>query len=507
MAKFTLKQKLQFTILAAIVALLVVMFGVRMMGKVTGFAYFERNHMLAVTEINYKLQQPQVRKSELVPLGQDAIKWATNVLDSVFWAEVQLFHLFGYGELVDLATEDIVRFETQYLPILAKANQEFLSTAEIAKLNEFMVWPLEKSIIFGEQLRDAAGFVKSLVVFLVFLFISTVIGLIYITLRSSIPPLEKTTEVARNIAQGNLSIDLSHPSLEQSTIGMVASLRNMVAEVGQVMTELSAAAQQNSDVSETTLKGVTQQISEVEQLVHSIREMSESIGSIATASATANQAVQESATLVEQGRSSVGESMHSIEKLADEVASSAKAIERIEADSESISSVVSIITAITEQTNLLALNAAIEAARAGEHGRGFAVVADEVRTLAQRTQSSTEEIQEMITKLRGNTNTAVETMQQCQEMAHLSVNDTKQVEKVFVDFSDSIANIMAMNEQIASAAEEQSMVTHGINNNAESINDIANTTSLGARSTSESGNHLISLMTRLQQSVGKFDLG
>jgi len=210
--------------------------------------------------------------------------------------------------------------------------------------------------------------------------------------------------------------------------------------------------------------------------------------------------------MVEQGKVSVNDSMLSIEKLAGEVASSGNAIELIEADSENISSVVSIITGITEQTNLLALNAAIEAARAGEHGRGFAVVADEVRTLAQRTQSSTAEIQEMISKLRSNTETAVITMKQCQEMALLSVKDTKEVEAVFDRFSEAMNNIMAMNEQIATAAEEQTNVTNGINSNAESINDIANVTSEGARSTSESGNHLITLMTRLQQSVGKFHL-
>jgi len=506
MEKLTLKQKLQLTIVIAIISLLVVMFGVRMMGKVTAFAYFERNHAVAVTEISYKLDAPTVNKSELIPLGEDAVQWASKVLSSVYWIEIQLFYLFGYGELVDLAIEDIKRFESEYLPLLRNTDNNVLTASEIQELKDFMVWPSEKSLVFGSQLRDAAGFVKNLVVFLICIFISTVIALIYITLRSSIPPLEKTTEVARNIALGNLVIDLNDANMESSTARMVGSLRDMITEVGQVMTELSVAAQQNSDVSESTLQGVNQQISEVEQLIYSIREMTSAIGAIATASATANEAVQETSSMVEQGKVSVNDSMLSIEKLAGEVASSGNAIELIEADSENISSVVSIITGITEQTNLLALNAAIEAARAGEHGRGFAVVADEVRTLAQRTQSSTAEIQEMISKLRSNTETAVITMKQCQEMALLSVKDTKAVEAVFDRFSEAMNNIMAMNEQIATAAEEQTNVTNGINSNAESINDIANVTSEGARSTSESGNHLITLMTRLQQSVGKFHL-
>jgi methyl-accepting chemotaxis protein len=506
MNNFTLKQRLQLTIWAAIITLIVVIFGVRMMGKVTGFAYYERNHAVVIERINAILEHPKVHKQELYPLGEEAVMWASNVLDSVFWAEIQLFYLFGFGELVDLAETDIMRFNTEYISILGAVEQDTLSADDKAKMIEFMVWPNEKTVIFGTMLRDAAGFVKSLVIFLVLLSISTVIYLIYATLRSSIPPLEKTTEVANDIAQGNLAIDLAHPHLENSTIKMVTNLQAMIHEVNNVMSELSSAALQNSSISESTLIGVKSQLSEVELLVNSIRELSGSIDSIANASAVANQAAQESFQSVNEGTATVHKSLASIDKLSNQVASSAEAIQLIEADSESISSVVSIITAITEQTNLLALNAAIEAARAGEQGRGFAVVADEVRTLAQRTQSSTAEIQEMINQLRSNTDLAVTAMKQCQEMANLSVEDTKQVESVFDRVSDSVSNIMAMNEQIAAAAEEQNSVTSGISQNTDTINDVANSTNEGAQQTAESSEHLVSLLSRLKGSVAKFSL-
>jgi methyl-accepting chemotaxis protein len=506
MNNFTLKQRLQLTIWAVIITLIVVMFGVRMMGKVNGFAYYERYHSVVIERVNAMLDHPKVSKKELSPLGKEAAMWASNVIDSVFSAEIQLFKLFGFGELVDLAEEDIMRFTTEYVSILDAVEQDTLSADDKAKMIEFMTWPNEKTVIFGAMLRDASGFVKNLVIFLVLLSSSTVIYLIYATLRSSIPPLEKTTEVANDIAQGNLAIDLAHPHLENSTIKMVTNLQAMIHEVNNVMTELSSAALQNSSISESTLVGVKSQLNEVELLVNSIRELSGSIDSIASSSAAANQAAQESFQSVNEGTATVHKSLASIDKLSSQVTSSAKAIQLIEADSESISSVVSIITAITEQTNLLALNAAIEAARAGEQGRGFAVVADEVRTLAQRTQSSTAEIQGMINQLRSNTDLAVTAMKQCQEMANLSVEDTKQVESVFDKVSDSVSNIMAMNEQIATAAEEQNSVTSGISQNTDTINDVANSTNEGAQQTAESSEHLVNLLSRLKGTVGKFSL-
>ena len=506
MNNFTLKKRLLLTIWAATLTLIVVMFGVRLMGKVTSFAYFERNHAVVIEAINSKLTHTKVYKDELYPLGEEAVMWASNVLDSVFLVEIQLFRLFGFGDLVDIAEMDIVLFNTEYVRILDAVEQDTLNADNQAKLIEFMVWPNETTIIFGTMLREAATFVKNLVILLVLLSISTVIYLIYATLRSSIPPLEKTTEVANDIAQGNLAIDLAQPHLENSTIEMVTNLQDMILEVNNVLAELSSAAIQNSSISESTLVGVKSQLNEVKLLVNSIRELSASIDSIANASATANEAAQESFQSVNEGTATVHKSLASIDKLSSQVASSAKAIQLIEADSESISSVVGIITAITEQTNLLALNAAIEAARAGEQGRGFAVVADEVRTLAQRTQSSTAEIQGMINQLRSNTDLAVTAMKQCQEMANLSVEDTKQVESVFDKVSDSVSNIMAMNEQIAAAAEEQNSVTSGISQNTDTINDVANSTNEGAQQTAEASEYLLSLLTRLKGSVGKFSL-
>ncbi|MBL0711623.1 MAG: methyl-accepting chemotaxis protein, partial [Colwellia sp.] len=204
------------------------------------------------------------------------------------------------------------------------------------------------------------------------------------------------------------------------------------------------------------------------------------------------------------GKQIVTEAVTSIDSLAREVEHSSNAIRQIESDSEKIGSVVEMIQGITGQTNLLALNAAIEAARAGEYGRGFAVVADEVRTLAQRTQASTEEIQNMIGNLLLSTREAVNIMERSREQAQSSVGKTNQAGEVIEEIASAVSNIMNMNTQIASAAEEQSVVTAEINNNTQAINKVANKTEIGGKKAAKSNDELVVLAQQLEGIVSTF---
>lgn len=511
MKDITLKSKFLIAIIAGVVSFLVVMFGVRLMGKVTDFAYYERLHIIAVNNIDHELARNNSQRSLLITNAKNAREQPVRVDDEIFAIEKLLFRLLGQGYLLDIAAKDIFDL-TAVIDYLEQSASASLTAKEVKDMDKLMYEPRTNTEEFGAGLRDAAGFVKMVVNLLVLLSIGGLLGVIVNMMRTTLPPLQQTLSVIERIAKGDLTARVENISggeigqMQLSTIEMIKGLRQMIEGITQVEADLTVAAQNASAVTVQMAQGVNAQKTETENLINSITEMSSATDAVAAASSNAEASADEGNQAAARGKEVVIDTVNSINELADEVETAVNAINLIEKDSEDIDSVVKMIQDITEQTNLLALNAAIEAARAGEHGRGFAVVADEVRTLAQRTQTSTQEIQNMIGKLRTSTRSAVDVMDLSHDRAKMSVEKATQTSEVIEEVVVSVSTMMGLNKKIALAANEQGIVTSKINANTTIISDVADQTAAGGEKVSQSNDVMVGLSLKLAEMVKQFRL-
>jgi len=312
------------------------------------------------------------------------------------------------------------------------------------------------------------------------------------------------------MAQGDLTITADYQGEDE--LGRVAKAFNqmrerfhaMVQQVASATAQLAAAAQQTSAVNMQTGAGVRRQQSEIGQVATAMHEMTATVQEVAHSASGAAQAAQQADQEAIAGKRVVGQTVEVIDALAHEVEKAATVIRQLEQDSDKIGGVLEVIRSIAEQTNLLALNAAIEAARAGEQGRGFAVVADEVRTLASRTQQSTTEIQGMIEKLQSGSSSAMKVMEASCSQARKGVEQVAQAGATLDCITRSVATINDMNAQIASAAEEQSSVAEEINRNIVTVSEVAEQVSVGAQQTATTSEELARLAEQLQGMVGQF---
>lgn len=282
------------------------------------------------------------------------------------------------------------------------------------------------------------------------------------------------------------------------------NVSSLVKTLAGGVTQLEASTDNMASISKATVDGVLKQQSETAQVATAMNEMAASVQEVARTAAGAADAARNADNEAKAGKQVVLDTMGSIDSLAGEVEKAAQTLTNLETDISNIGAIVDVIRGITEQTNLLALNAAIEAARAGEHGRGFAVVADEVRTLAARTQSSTHEIEEMVERLQSGAQEAVTVMSEGREQAKTSVEKASSAGAALDTITGMISTMDEMSAQISSAANEQSSVAEDINRGIVNISQVAEHTADGARATSDAVKELSSISTQLQEAAVKF---
>ncbi len=330
--------------------------------------------------------------------------------------------------------------------------------------------------------------------------------------RNILQTIHQIREGANQVAAGNLSARVAVPTRDemvevQNAINhMAESVNSLVAGMVQAGDAVSDASGRIASLTEQTREAMNQQQLQVSQVATAINEMAATVQEIARSSAQTAEATTEARELVSEGRDIVLHNAQAIESLANEVEHAAGVVGEVEAGSVEIGTVLEVIRSIAEQTNLLALNAAIEAARAGEQGRGFAVVADEVRTLASRTQQSTEEIHNMIERLQNGTRQAVEVMQASQEKARDGVAESHRTNEALDAISQAIERINDMSSQIATAAEEQSVATEEINQTMVQINDSSHATYRLAEEVSSASEGLDEAAGRLREASARFRL-
>ncbi|MGY3921747.1 methyl-accepting chemotaxis protein [Aeromonas jandaei] len=325
-------------------------------------------------------------------------------------------------------------------------------------------------------------------------------------------PVMVLLEQTRRVSAGDLTSRIDMQQFNNDELGTLAkgfgemqtNLRTLVSEVSGSVVQLSSAAEEISSVASQSANNMHSQQHELNQLATAMNEMQATVQEVSRNTSDAASAATSASETAELGAKTVNDSIQRIERVASAIESTAVVIRQLGDDSRNIGMVLEVIRGIAEQTNLLALNAAIEAARAGEQGRGFAVVADEVRTLAKRTQDSTSQINNIIAELQQRAEQAGSTMQQSQDLMNTTVATAREAGESISQISGSVSSISHMNIQIATATEEQGAVSEELNRNVVNISHASEEVASGATQMAQACNELNHLATQLQEMVRRF---
>ncbi|WP_421231947.1 methyl-accepting chemotaxis protein [Aeromonas sp. 600276] len=364
------------------------------------------------------------------------------------------------------------------------------------------------------SLLDSVNMVTSFAMVSIGSLLMFMVAMTWFLTRQICLPLQAVVAQANAIAAGDLTHQLDRQHIGRDELGMLAkaslkmqdNLRGLIEEVVAAVTQLGAAIEEVSAVSEQSAQGIQSQQQEISLVATAMAQMKATVADVAGNTETASESASSANALARRGNQDVQSSLMAITRVAEEIEQAGTLVTELERESAQINVVVDVIRGIADQTNLLALNAAIEAARAGEQGRGFAVVADEVRTLAGRTQASTGEIVAIIETLQARANQAKEVTGQSCEMIRQCVEQSEQTSDGIQQIEEAVAQIADMAIQIASACGEQDAVSDELGRNVERINESSNEVAVGADHTARACLELSQLAAGLRQTIGRFRL-
>ncbi|MET0846380.1 MAG: methyl-accepting chemotaxis protein [Pseudomonas sp.] len=479
---------------------------------------------LRLRVLSYRLlvnREPDVQQKtfELFELRNQQIRDAQKVYEPLIDGPQERAAYDQYVQLLAQYRQLEERMKTlsrnnQVDELRAMLNSELLSNSEavnsaLAKLLEINTQQIEVTDTrAGEQYATSLNLVITLLV------IASGLTLLFAWLltNSITKPIANALSAAEEIAEGNLTRPIHVDGEDEAGRLLLAmskmqdKLRDTLQQISGSATQLASAAEELNSVTDESARGLTQQNNEIEQAATAVNEMTSAVEEVARNAVSTSEASKNATTSAGDGRDLVQETVSAIERMSADVQSTATLIGDLANESRDIGKVLDVIRGLADQTNLLALNAAIEAARAGEAGRGFAVVADEVRALAHRTQQSTSEIERMIGSIQSGTEHAVDSMRNSTERAESTLNIARGAGLSLDTINSAIVEINERNLVIASAAEEQAQVAREVDRNLVNIRDLSVQSATGANQTSAASNELSRLALDLNNMVGRFSL-
>ncbi|WP_404940683.1 methyl-accepting chemotaxis protein [Pseudomonas cichorii] len=375
---------------------------------------------------------------------------------------------------------------------------------------------IEVNVKGAEKSSDTANkaYENGLTVTIAFIVIAVILTVLVATVftRSVARPVKALLETTKRIAEGDLRTHVEITGadelteLQSATATMLASLKSTIQHISDSSGLLASAAEEMSSITQESTHGIQRQSMETEQAATAVNEMTAAIEEVARNAVSASESTQASERSAKTGQECVSKTINALEKLSSTVDRTSTEVEGLANQAQNITKVLDVIRAIAEQTNLLALNAAIEAARAGEQGRGFAVVADEVRALAHRTQSSTQEIEQMIQSIQKDSTLAVQSMKQSSEEADATLLIAQESGTAIKEITTAISQINERNLLIATASEEQAHAARSVDQNLVSIRDLSVQSSSAADQTSTASQELSRLAVDLNRLVSRFSV-